>query len=274
MPGSIIPTSPQQSSRPTMPRRPDGRASPTSRHCWQDTAPASPPSSIATSSSDSAITTSHPSPTPTWPTTPAARTSPCTSCPTPPTATTSPPPELSSGTASASGLANRARPRRPAPVSVTGAVTHAAMPTCAQTTPGLVWMRACPPSSRLRSLRTTMKVKCSSSTAACRGKVQPGAGDDESKRRPWALRSAARLAPSRSLRCAPRCRARARLSVGLAILDSAFVGALGLERELAFGVAHRLVGRPDAAAALPAGAPAVSSRRRIFFLVSDGCANA
>src|SRR5205823_13074094 len=57
--------------------------------------------------SDSAIATFHPSPTPTWPTIPAVRTSPCTSCPTPPTATTSPPPELSSGTASASGLANR-----------------------------------------------------------------------------------------------------------------------------------------------------------------------
>ena len=112
MPGSIIPTSPQQSSRPTMPRRPDGRANPTSRHSSQDTAPGSPPSSIATSSSDSAIATSHPSPTPTWPSIPAVRTSPCTSCPTPLTATTSPPPELSSGTASASGLASRARPRR------------------------------------------------------------------------------------------------------------------------------------------------------------------
>jgi hypothetical protein len=34
--------------------------------------------------------------------------------------------------------------------------------------------------------------------------------------------------------------------------DGAFVGALGLEGELAFGMAHRVVGRPDALAALPA----------------------
>src|SRR3712207_7503718 len=50
-------------------------------------------------------------------------------------------------------------------------------------------------------------------------------------------------------RCAPRCRARTHL-VGLPVGDGAFVGALGLQRELALGVAHRRVGRPDVAAAL------------------------
>ena len=39
---------------------------------------------------------------------------------------------------------------------------------------------------------------------------------------------------------------------GLPVVDGAFVGALGLEGELAFGLAHRVVGRPDVAAALPA----------------------
>ena len=53
------------------------------------------------------------------------------------------------------------------------------------------------------------------------------------------------------MRCAARCRARTLLA-RLAVVDRAFVGALGLECELAFGFAHRVVGRPDAAAALPA----------------------
>jgi hypothetical protein len=35
-----------------------------------------------------------------------------------------------------------------------------------------------------------------------------------------------------------------------AVFDGALVGALGLEREVAFGVAHRQVGRPDVAGAL------------------------
>src|SRR5215210_3089493 len=52
------------------------------------------------------------------------------------------------------------------------------------------------------------------------------------------------------MRCAARCRARA-LSL-LPVFDGALVGALGLECELALGLAHRVVGRPDAAAALPA----------------------
>jgi hypothetical protein len=37
----------------------------------------------------------------------------------------------------------------------------------------------------------------------------------------------------------------------LAAFDRAFVGVLGLQREVAFGLAHRLVGAPDVAAALP-----------------------
>src|SRR5215207_8789189 len=37
------------------------------------------------------------------------------------------------------------------------------------------------------------------------------------------------------------------------VLDRALVGALRLQRELALGLAHRLVGRPDTAAALQAG---------------------
>ena len=45
---------------------------------------------------------------------------------------------------------------------------------------------------------------------------------------------------------------RSRPLGGLAVADGAFVGALGLEREVAFGVAHGVVGRPDVAAALPA----------------------
>ena len=53
------------------------------------------------------------------------------------------------------------------------------------------------------------------------------------------------------MRCAARCRARTHLA-RLAVVDGAFVGALGLQGELAFGLAHRVVGRPDAAAALPA----------------------
>src|SRR5215211_6367576 len=48
---------------------------------------------------------------------------------------------------------------------------------------------------------------------------------------------------------APR---RARPRVPLPAFDCALVGALCLERELAFGLAHRLVGGPVAAAALPA----------------------
>jgi hypothetical protein len=66
----------------------------------------------------------------------------------------------------------------------------------------------------------------------------------------------------------------------LAVFDGAPVGALGLEGELAFGVAHRVVGRPDAAVdqtprpPCRRGALACSSRRRIFLLVSDGWAKA
>src|SRR5215218_10117982 len=95
-----------------------------------------------------------------------------------------------------------------------------------------------------------MKVKSACSTSTCRGRVRAGAGDDESKRRlgPWGLPRDLLLRGA--TRCAARCRTRA--LVLLAVLERALLGALRLARELAFGVAHRLVGRPDAAAALPA----------------------
>src|SRR4051812_40620074 len=48
-------------------------------------------------------------------------------------------------------------------------------------------------------------------------------------------------------RCAARCRARASL---LPVPNRLLIGALRLERELALGAAHRLVGRPDRAPAL------------------------
>src|SRR5215208_7166313 len=53
------------------------------------------------------------------------------------------------------------------------------------------------------------------------------------------------------MRCAARWRARA--LVQLPVFDRAFVGALSLQGELALGLAHRLVGRPDAAPALELG---------------------
>src|SRR3954453_6276155 len=94
-----------------------------------------------------------------------------------------------------------------------------------------------------------MKVKSACWATACRGRVRVGASDDESKRRlgPWGLPRDVLLRGA--LRCAARCRARARL---LPVLDGALVGALGLEGELALGLSHSLVGRPDAAAALAA----------------------
>src|SRR5215208_4629918 len=49
-------------------------------------------------------------------------------------------------------------------------------------------------------------------------------------------------------RCAARCRARALLL--LPVLDGALVGALGLQRDLALCLTHRLIRAPDAAAAL------------------------
>src|SRR5438477_11063848 len=92
-----------------------------------------------------------------------------------------------------------------------------------------------------------MKVKSACWATACRGRVPLGASDDESKRRlgPWGLPRD--LLFRGAIRCAARCRARASL---LPVFDGAFVGALGLQREVAFGLAHRLVGRPDVAAAL------------------------
>src|SRR3954464_4566532 len=96
-----------------------------------------------------------------------------------------------------------------------------------------------------------MKVKSACWATACRGRVRLGASDDESKRRlgPWGLPRDLLLRGA--TRCAARCRARALLLL-LPVFDRAFVGALSLEGELAFGLAHRLVGRPDTLAALPA----------------------
>src|SRR4051794_2345081 len=94
-----------------------------------------------------------------------------------------------------------------------------------------------------------MKVKSACWATACGGRVRLRAGDDEAKRRLWALGLPRRLLFSGALRCAARCRARAAL---LPVFDGAFVGALRLEREFAFGLAHRRVGAPDVAAAPPA----------------------
>ena len=74
------------------------------------------------------------------------------------------------------------------------------------------------------------------------------------------------------MRCAARCRARA--LVLLPVFDRAFVGALSLEGELALGLAHRLVGRPDAAPALELGGAGLQLEARIFFFVNEGCAKA
>jgi hypothetical protein len=72
---------------------------------------------------------------------------------------------------------------------------------------------------------------------------------------------------------APRCRARTRFG-RLPIVDGAFVGALGLEGEFAFGVAHGVVGGPGVAAALPAGGAGLQFEAGHFFLVSEGWAKA
>ena len=63
-------------------------------------------------------------------------------------------------------------------------------------------------------------------------------------------------------------------SLLLPVFDGAFVGALRLESELAFGVANGVVGRPDTLAALPGRGAGGESRRRIFLVVSEGCAKA
>ena len=75
-----------------------------------------------------------------------------------------------------------------------------------------------------------------------------GAGDDELKRRVWDRRPAALLAALTALRCASRCRARARLVRlgGVPVAHAAGVGDLGLARELALGLADGVVGVPDA----------------------------
>ena len=99
-----------------------------------------------------------------------------------------------------------------------------------------------------------------------------GAGDDELKRRVWDRRPAARALTA--LRCVSRCRARARFVGlgGVVIADGARVGDLGLDCELALGLADGLVGVPDpgtlGAVALGAG----SSSRRSFLRVNDGWA--
>jgi hypothetical protein len=126
---------------------------------------------------------------------------------------------------------------------------------CADLIDGGMVHRAAPVAAQPRALasddpHSRMKVKSGCWGGSCRGRVGWGAGDDESKRRlgPWGLPRDLLLRGA--TRCAARCRTRALL--WLAVFDGAFVGALGLEGEFAFGVAHRVVGRPDAAAALVA----------------------
>jgi hypothetical protein len=67
-------------------------------------------------------------------------------------------------------------------------------------------------------------------------------------RRVWDRCPAALLAALTALRCASRCRARARFVGlgGVVVADGARVGGLGLLGELAFGLADRVVGVPDA----------------------------
>jgi hypothetical protein len=61
----------------------------------------------------------------------------------------------------------------------------------------------------------------------------------------------------------------------LAVFDGAFVGALRLVRELAFGLAHRLIGRPYVAGAPPArSAGGQLEAAHLLLRVSDGCAKA
>jgi hypothetical protein len=47
-----------------------------------------------------------------------------------------------------------------------------------------------------------------------------------------------------------------------------------MKRELAFGLTHRVVGRPDVAAALPARGAGLQFEGRIFLRVSEGLAKA
>src|SRR5215207_8332910 len=56
----------------------------------------------------------------------------------------------------------------------------------------------------------------------------------------------------------------------LPVFDRALVGALRLQRELALGLAHRLVGRPDTAAALPAGSAGLQLEAAHLFLGQRG----
>src|SRR4051794_14954595 len=95
-----------------------------------------------------------------------------------------------------------------------------------------------------------MKVKSVWTWGRLLATVRVGAGDDESKRRLGACGLPRDLLLQGATKCAARCRARALLL--LPVRDGAFVGALGLQRELALGWAHRVVGRPDTAAALMA----------------------
>jgi hypothetical protein len=76
-----------------------------------------------------------------------------------------------------------------------------------------------------------------------------------------------------SRRASLMCRARAFRRCP-PVGDTALVGALGLLRELPLCLADGLVSRPDPGLHLALGAPARSSSRRSFFLVSDGCPNA
>ena len=59
---------------------------------------------------------------------------------------------------------------------------------------------------------------------------------------------------------------------GFPVGDRALVGGLGLRGELLLGLAHPLAGGPHAGGLpLRVGAPALTSSRRSFWAVSEGC---
>ena len=59
---------------------------------------------------------------------------------------------------------------------------------------------------------------------------------------------------------------------GVPVGDRALVGGLGLRGELLLGVAHLLAGGPHPGGfARRSGAPALTSSRRSFWAVSEGC---
>src|SRR5215218_10613260 len=133
------------------------------------------------------------------------------------------------------------------------------------------------------------------SSAACPvglpvAESRTGAGRRRAKERSPGHGPAALLVPGWvTSRCAPRCRAGAlfvllgRCLLGLLALlgaqrlnalelgDVSAVAGLGLLGHLALGIADRRVGLPDACTAPTLASTAVSSSRRSFFVVNEGC---